>query len=248
VLQYCFPTVRDHCETSAVLEVLHSIGGGRRWVRDRRSERAPGDGQLAEPTRHRRRLDADDVVHRGNDVRHEDELVALRTALGLGHARRPVQNHRHVHATFMSVLLVPAIRGVAALRPTPGVVRVAVGAADVVDAGDRFVWGLENPVEELHLVHHAERASLLRSAVVCQHEDHRVVELPKTTQPLDEASDLNVGVIEERRKCLLQAACEELFVVRQRVPRLDTRVAGRQHGVWWNHPQFELPTEPSSPG
>ena len=81
-------------------------------------------------------------------------------------ARRPVHDQRHVDAALVGVLLVPLERRVAGLRPAPRVVRVAVRAADLVDAVDRLVGRLEDEVEELHLVQDAERAALLAGAVV----------------------------------------------------------------------------------
>ena len=106
-----------------------------------------------------------------------DELIALGAGLRGRDAAGRVHDHRHVDAALVRVLLVPLERCVAALCPPPRVVRVAVRATDVVDPSDRFVGRLEDAVEELHLVHHAERAALLRRAVVGEDDQHRVVEL-----------------------------------------------------------------------
>jgi hypothetical protein len=51
----------------------------------------------------------------------------------VGDAVGPVHDQRHVDAAFVGVLLVPLERGVAGLGPTPRVVGVAVGPADVVE-------------------------------------------------------------------------------------------------------------------
>ena len=47
-----------------------------------------------------------------------------------------MQNHRDMHATLMSVLLVPLERGISALRPTPRVIRVTVRTAYVFDVSN----------------------------------------------------------------------------------------------------------------
>jgi hypothetical protein len=85
---------------------------------------------------------------------------------------------------------------------------VTVGPADVVDAVDRFVGGLEDPVEELHLVHHPERTALLGRAVVREDDEHGVVELSEAFQPVDQSTDLHIGVIEECSERLLEATGE----------------------------------------
>jgi hypothetical protein len=105
------------------------------WSRGRGSRSTaangvPGDGHLLE-ARRPRAAHADQVVDGGHDVGDEHELArawcrAARPAMPV----RPVEHHRHVHAAFVGVLLVPAERRVAALRPAPRVVGVAVRAAD----------------------------------------------------------------------------------------------------------------------
>ena len=160
------------------------------------------------------------------------------------HACRPVHDHRHVHAALVGVLLVPLERGVAALRPSPRVVGVAVGAADVVDARDGDVGRLEDAVEELHLVHHTERAALLAGPVVGEQDEDRVVELTHRLQSIDKATDLVVGVVEERGERLLQPGGQPLLVLGQRIPRLDTRVARREPSARGNDAALELSFEP----
>ena len=64
------------------------------------------------------------------------ELVAH--GAGVADPGRPVHDQRHVDTAFVGVLLVPAERRVARLRPTPRVVGMAVRPADVVEAFDRL--------------------------------------------------------------------------------------------------------------
>ena len=54
-------------------------------------------------------------------------------------------------------------------------------------------------------------------------------------------------MVEERRVGLLKTASETLLVLRQVVPRLDARIARRQDGVGWNHPELLLAVEPALP-
>ena len=149
-----------------------------------------------------------------------------------GDAGRPVHDQRHVDAALVGVLLVPLERRVAALRPAPRVVRVAVRAADVVDPLDGLVGRLEDPVEELHLVHHAERPALLATRRCRRARATRCCRArPRSRKPVDEPADLVVGVVEERGERLLQAARQPLLVLGQVVPRLDAGVARRELGA-----------------
>ena len=203
-----------------------------------------GDRELVDPAVRVGWCDSDQVVDRRNDVGDVDELPALGAGLfGCDRAGR-VHDHRHVHATFVGVLLVPLERRVAALCPAPRVVGVAVRAADVVDLVDRLVGGLEDAVEELHLVHHTERPALLGGAVVGEHHEHRVVELAEVAQPVDEPADLVVGVIEECGERLLQSARQPLLVLGKIVPGVDAGIAGGELGALGDHPEFELAPEP----
>src|SRR6516225_4316785 len=109
----------------------------------------------------------------------------------------------YVDAPFVGILFVPLERRVSCLRPAPGIVGVAVGPADVVEATDRVVGCLDHEVEELPLVKHPERASLLARTVVGKQKDHCLVELAESGQGIGEASNLGVGVIEETGESLL---------------------------------------------
>ena len=172
VLAHRFPERRlvtgDQRSAASHLEVLHRVGRCRRRVGQGVGEGPTGDRQLLEALVDLRSRRPDHLVDRWHDVGHVDELVAQRARLSNA---RGTHDHRHMHATFVCVLLVPLERRVAALRPTPRVVGVAVRATDVVDLIDHLVGRLEDAVEELHLVHDAKWAALLRRAVVGEHDE-----------------------------------------------------------------------------
>ena len=119
--------------------------------------------------------------------------------------------------------------------------------ADVVDALDGLVGRLEDPVEELHLVHHPERAALLRRPVVGEHDEHGVVELPEPPKTVDQPSDLVVGVVEEGGERLLETARQSLLVLREVVPGVDARIAWCELGPLGDHSQLQLALEPALP-
>ena len=120
-----------------------------------------GYWQLIEAATNLRRLNPNKVVHGWHNIGDEHKLVAHGAALLGRHTVWPMEHHRHVHTALVGVLLVPAVRRVAYLGPTPRVVGVAVWATNGVDALHCFVGHLDDAVEELHLVHDAERAALL---------------------------------------------------------------------------------------
>ena len=68
---------------------------------------------------------------------------------------------------------------------------------------------------------------------------------PELAEPVDEASDLIVGVVEECRKRLLQSRREALMVLGKVVPRFDARVARRKLGPVGDDAEFELPVVPA---
>ena len=121
----------------------------------------PRDRHLFKTFANLRRCNTDDVVHGWHNVSNKYELIALCSSLVFWYAVRPMHHHRYVNAAFVSVLLVPAIRGVAYLRPTPRIVVVAIWSANVINALDCLIRCFENAVEELHFVHDSVWATLL---------------------------------------------------------------------------------------
>ena len=148
----------------------------------------------------------------------------------------PVHDERNVNTPFMGVLLVPLERSVARLGPAPRVVRVAVGTADVIDAGDGLVRRLDEEVEELHLVEHSERTALLTGSVVGEHDEQGVVESPLGLDGIDEATDLGVGVLDEGGKGLLETTGQALLVLPQGVPGFDAGIARGELGLGRDDP------------
>ena len=195
---------------------------------------------------HLGRRDTDRLVDGGHDVIDVMELVAQRAAVG--DAVGPVHDERDVDTALMGVLLVPPEGGVARLRPSPGVVRMAVRSPDVVDALDGFGGRLEEEVEELHLVHDAERATLLTRAVVGQQEDHRVVQPVEPFQRIEEPTDLVVGVVEEGGEGLLETGGQTTVDLGHGVPFLDPWVPRGELGPRRHHARLQLLREPALAG
>ena len=237
----CTPPSTRRSATSARLPAISKycsvLVAGASGSASTEANECPVTGSCSSPRYTVGRRDAEQLVDRRARCRTTlTNWWRMRAALVGGDARGPVHDHRHVDAALVGVLLVPLERRVAALRPAPRVVGVAVRAADVVDALDRLVGRLEDAVEELHLVHHAERAALLRGAVVGHHDSTRVVELargrasPSTNRPIwSSVWSRNAANASCRRRG------EALLVLRQRVPRLDAGVARRQLGALGDH-------------
>ena len=119
--------------------------------------------------------------------------------------------------------------------------------ADVVEVVDRLLRRLEEEVEELHLVEHAERAALAAGAVVGEQDDDGVVEQLHPLEAVHEPPDLVVGVLEERGERLLEAGGQATLRLGQLVPRLDAGVAGREVGAGRDHAELLLAGEPAAP-
>ena len=179
---------------------------------------------------------------------------------GVRDARRIANDHRHLHAAAVRVLLVPAKRRVPHLRPAPRNVAVAVGAADVIQFFLHRVEILQRhwPTEFLSQgppvvrrvahaprlgVHDAVGPAVLAGAVVRGEDDHGVVQLADGAQMLDEASDLRIGMFEEPRPRLLQPADEFPFVLAQRFPARHAGIAWRQPRALWYDTEFDLSGE-----
>src|SRR5208337_1697519 len=131
-----------------------------------------------------------------------------------------MDDERNVDSAFVGVLLVPFERCVPRLGPTPGIVGVTVGSANIVEMTDRLVGCLDHEVEELPLVQDTERPALLTRAVVGEQEDQGVVELAEASQRVDQASDLGVGVVEEAGEGLLEARGENAVALGEVRPGL----------------------------
>ena len=238
-----FPAVEPDAPVAAHLEVLDFLAARLVGAGERVAERGAADRHLFAPAVGVLGCDAARLVDGRRDVVDVVELVA-EFATDIAKALGPVHDERHMHATFVGVLLVPLERRVAGLGPAPRVVGVAVRTTDFVEVADGLLWRFENAVEELHLMHDTERTAFLGGAVVGQHHHDGVVELPEVAQRVDQAPDLGVGVLEECGKCLLEAGCEALVHLGHVVPCLDSGVAGRELGAFDVEAQLLLTGEP----
>ncbi len=196
----CLPAIGPDGPVAEHLEVLHPGLRGHRCL-ERGGERAASDGLLSLAPEGGGRADPGHFVDGGCEVGDVVEAVADRS--DIGDAFRPVGDQWHMDTTFMSVLLVPTEGCVARLRPTPGVVRVAVRSADVVQVRNGLVGRLGKTVEVLHLVEHAEPPALLAGTVVGHHEHERVVKVARIAQVVEETAELGIGVLEEGGEGLL---------------------------------------------
>jgi hypothetical protein len=140
-------------------------------------------------------------------------MAELAADSGCCDLRGPVNDQRISHAAAVSILFVPLERRVARLRPSPGKIGVAIGAADVVEARDCGVEILAHAVEVAHLVEHADRAAFLAGAVVGHQDEERVVEEVELLEKVYEAADLRVGMVEHRGEGLLEPRGEDAFLV-----------------------------------
>ena len=177
VLQNCFPLSSNNGQTSAVLKILNGVCCRRRSIVQERLEGVPSNWHLFKTLANSRWRHTQNVVHSRNNVCNKHELVALCSALFFRNSIWPMHDHWYVHTAFMRVLLVPAVRSVAHLCPTPRIVRMAVRATNCVNVRNGLVWRFEDGVEEFHLVHNTKRATLLRRAVVCVYHQNGVIQL-----------------------------------------------------------------------
>ena len=233
------PGSRPSRSTAAVL-----AAGAAASARTEANE-CPVTGSCSTPRYTSGAVDAEQLVDGRGDVGHVDELVALRAALVASMPAGPVHDHRDVDPALVGVLLVPLERRVAALRPAPRVVGVAVRAADVVDPVDRLVGRLEDAVEELHLVHHAEGPALLRGAVVGQHDRIVSSSSPSARRPSTRRPIWSSVWSRNAANASCSRAASRCWFSGSVVPRLDAGVARRQLGAFGDHAELELALVPA---
>ena len=105
-------------------------------------------------------------------------------------------------AALVGLALPAPERRVARHGPAPRVVVVDARAADLVDALVGLLDGARQRVPDPGVVERTVRAALGRRAVVGQHHDDRVVELAERLEPVDQPTELVVGVGEEPGEAL----------------------------------------------
>src|SRR5262252_1160950 len=119
-----------------LLEVLRGSFRRRRQVREARLEAHTLERQLPDTVDLGRRLDADDVEQRRQDVRHMAELVPQLPARG--DALWPRDDEWVADSAAVRVLLVAAERRVRRHRPAVREVVVHLRTTDVLKAGELF--------------------------------------------------------------------------------------------------------------
>ena len=162
--------------------------------------------------------------------RDVDDVVELRADLALGlDALRPVDDRAVARAApVRGDLLGPLVGGVHRVRPAHRVVVVGLRARRVCRACHQELRRLEGcqAVEVGHLVVRAVERALGRGAVVADDVvDQRVVEDAELLQPVEQAADVVVGVLQEAGVDFHLAAQDGLERLRHVVPRRDLLVA-----------------------
>ena len=197
-------------------------------------EAGPLQGTLLDPVDHGRRLDA----HEGEQGRRQvDGVHVLVADLTRGtDAGGPVHDHRVGHAAFVDLPLPTTEGRVAGDRPTPRVVVVDVGPADVVDAVQRLRDRAVHAVPGPQVVQGADRSALRAGSVVGHDHDDRVVEVAGLGQRVDDPAHLGVGVGEVAGEGLHVALVDAALVLAEVRPGRDPGRAGGQDGVAGQQP------------
>src|SRR5512145_2872333 len=162
------------------LEVLRGVSAGGLGVVEGAREADPLDRRLRDAPDRGGRLDPEQVED-GRD--HVDDVGVLGSDLPFGlDALRPRDDERVAGATTVGLSLPATEWRVPGPRPAPGVVVEVVGSAELVDDLQAVLEGLRGVVEELRLVGGAGVPTLGAGAVVGDHHDDGVVELPLLAQ------------------------------------------------------------------
>ena len=159
----------------------------------------------------------------------------------------PVHDQRIGDPALVDLPLPSAERRVAGDRPSPRVVVVAEGPADLVDPAERLLDRTGCDVPRPDVVDRADGPALRAGTVVRQHDDERVVEVARAVEEVDEPAELVVGVGEEAGEGLHVAGVQAPGVVGQRVPRRDPLRTGRQLRARGKQPLGQLAGEGRPP-
>ena len=196
--------------------------GGPRVV-EGGGETHPLYGRLIDPGDGCGRLDPDEFEQRGEQIDGVDVLMAR--AACRPDPGRPVHDEWVGHPALMGVAFEPLEGGIAGPGPTPRVMVIGPGRAQIVYPLEILLQALGDEVEEVLLVERPLGAALGRCAVVAHDHDDGVVRLVEIVNEVEETGHLGIGVAEEARVHLHHARGEALFVAAQRVPRRDPRRA-----------------------
>ncbi len=217
------------------------MAGLRPGIVERGREADPVEGRLRDAANRRRRLEPEQVEDRRD---HVDDVRVVGAHLPLARdSLRPGDDERVGGAAAVGLPLPAPERGVARPRPTPRVVVEVLRPADLVDQLQALLDRLLRVVEELRLVGRPGRPTLGGGAVVGDHHDQRVLELPEGRQELEQSADLVVGVLEEAGEHLHHPGVQPPCGVGQRVPVGHVRVVARELGVGGNDPELLLAGE-----
>ncbi|MNX95423.1 hypothetical protein D3C86_1276950 [compost metagenome] len=191
---------------------LGVLRGGRIRAHQDRLEADALDGALGVALHLARRIQAQEVVKRGDEVDRVKVLVPHlapgRDPLGPGE-----QHGIRGPALVARVAFEKLERRVEGQGPTGGIVIVGGRSAEVVEVLEVLAQGVGNAVEELVLVDRAVRAPLSAGSVIRDDHDHRVGELIGFLQEVEKATDLRVGIAHEARVDLRHADEEALLIL-----------------------------------
>ncbi len=221
------------------LEVLRLVPLGRLGVVERVQHADALDGLLLHAV-HRDRLgESRRLEDRRRDV---DDVVELRAHLALRlDPLRPVHDRAVARAApVRRDLLGPLVGRVHGVRPAHRVVVVGLRPAELVEPGHEEFRRLEggHAVEVDHLVERAVQRALGRRAVVADDVvDERVVEDVELLQPVEQAADVVVGVLQEAGVDFHLPAQHRLERLRHVVPRRDLLVTRGELAVRRNDAQ-----------
>ena len=164
----------------------------------------------------RRGIDPDQLEQGRHDVDGVDVLMP--GAAGPSELAGPVGDERVTDAAFVGFAFPALERGVPGPGPTPGVVVVSIGTAQLIDPGQVLFHVLGFEVEEVQLVERSPGTPLGRGSVVAHDQDDRVLELSDLLDEVEQTSDLGVGVGQKAGVDLHHPGVEVLLLGRERVP------------------------------
>ena len=200
------PAVAVHTPVPHLLVVLLGMGAGRRPVVDRRREAGPCRGRNGSPVHGGRHVDADEVQQGGQQV--GDVLVLATDAASAWQARTLREDERHLVAALVGVDLVEAEGRARHHRPARRIVGQGPGSAHQVQARVVELDGVQRVGAGLA----DQRAEVGRRAVVQplpapavvrgEHND-RVLPLAHGLQPVSEATQVLVDVVDHAGEDLL---------------------------------------------
>ena len=239
VVRHRLPAFVVEGATAEHLVVLREVGVRRCGIGDGGKEARPLDGALGDAADLPGRFDPHGFEHGRHDVDGMD-VLAPEPGPTDGAAPGPMHDQRVSHPALVHLSLPAAERRVPGHRPTPRVVVVPAGPADLVDVRQRLFQRGGDTVPRPHVVERPGRATLRARPVVREHEEQRIVEVPGVAQVVHEAAYLVIGVRKEAGERLHEAGVEPALVGGERVPRRHPIRPGRELGALGQHAVFDL--------